>query len=101
MDAFPALLAGLGLASSVVLAQSQARTANPGSTDRTNFLNCVRGVSGCDVSILNTPDLAQVSEAVRKRNVDFCLQGSAACDPTRLTEGEAKSVQSARYKRNQ
>src|SRR5271170_7131836 len=88
----------LCLAAAVVLAQPKKTI--PAGSDRTNFLNCVRGVSGCDVSALNAADLTQVSTAAKERNIDYCLEGSALCDPTSLPAAKVPAVQAARYRRN-
>jgi hypothetical protein len=66
----------------------------------TNLINCVKGLSGCDISALSPDEIKQVSEASKKRNLDSCLEGSTLCDPTRLSSADATAVQASRYRRN-
>src|SRR5262245_35410406 len=80
----------------VLNAQSQNK---PVPEDRSNFISCLKGLSGCDISTLGPNELRLVAEASKKRNVDACLDGSSLCDPTRLTSANATSVQAALYRR--
>src|SRR5271156_3502862 len=93
-----AVLAIFGLCALLVPAQVKKATKPP--PDKTNLTNCVEGLSGCDISLLNADELSKVTAASKKRNLDYCLNGSSLCDPTRLTGSEANSVQAARYRRN-
>src|SRR5579862_9287859 len=88
------------LAATAVTGQPQRKTAPPAPAASPNFLNCVKGLSNCDISVLSPDELKQVSDASKKRNLDSCLEGSNLCDPTRLSSAEAASVQTARYRRN-
>src|SRR5437660_1727719 len=65
-----------------------------------NLINCVKGLSNCDISVLSPEELKQVAEASQKRNVSSCLEGSTLCDLTRLTSTDATAVRAARYRRN-
>ena len=78
----------------------QQKPAPAATPVQTNLLNCLKGLSGCDVSALSPQELKQVAEASQKRNVDYCLSGSTLCDPTRLDSTQAKDVVTARYRRN-
>src|SRR5579863_7454396 len=80
----------------LVLAQSSPKT----SPDQGNFINCLKGLPGCDFGVLSADQLKQVAEASRKRNVDYCLQESRQCDPTRLNSTEAAAQKAAQYRRN-
>src|SRR5580698_10226643 len=90
-------LALLGLTAAALVAQKNPKPAPP---DQTNVLNCTKGLSGCDISVLTPDQNRGVGVASKKRNSDYCLEGSALCDPTRLTGVEAKAVQAAHYRRN-
>src|SRR6516165_10538323 len=81
---------------SLVAAQAPPprKSAAPATDNR---LNCIKGLSGCDISLLSPDELKEVSEASKKRNLDSCLEGSTLCDPTRLSRTDAASVQAARY----
>lgn len=90
-------LALLGLGGALLLAQQKQKPTVP---DQTNVLDCVRGLSGCDISLLTPDQIKQVAAASRKRNIDYCMEGTTLCDPTRLSIAEMKAVQTARYRRN-
>src|SRR2546421_615999 len=91
------ILFTLILAASALDAQPPRK---PETVERSNLVNCLRGLSGCDISTLSPDELKQVAEASKKRNLDACLNGSSLCDPTRLTSIDARSVQTALYRRN-
>ncbi len=66
MWARSAILAFFALA--VTAGQTQRKSAAPNPTISTNLNNCVKGLSDCDISVLNPNELKQVSEAARTRN---------------------------------
>jgi len=55
------------LALAGVAGQTQRTPAPPAGS---NLINCVKGLSGCDVSALSPDEVKQVSEASKKRNLD-------------------------------
>src|SRR5580692_10419805 len=94
------VLFSLGLLGLVGPATLEAQAKSAKAPGESNVQNCIKGLSGCDVSALMPDEIKQVAQASRKRNLDSCMEGSTLCDPTRLTGAEAKSVEAARYRRN-
>ena len=72
-------LALLGLSGVALVAQQKPKPAKAAAPDQTNVLNCVKGLSGCDISVLSPNDIKQVSESSRKRNLDYCMEGETLC----------------------
>src|SRR5277367_3436884 len=71
--------------------QTKAALQKATLPDDSNFVTCTRGSSGCDVSALTPDQLKKVTEAVKTRNLSYCMEGGSLCDPTRLTATEASA----------
>src|SRR5579863_6368726 len=79
MFSFWVLTAAVGLGGSARALPPPDQAVTP---ERSNALTCLRGLAGCDISALNPEELKHVAAESRKRNLDYCLNGSSLCDPT-------------------